>query len=283
MNGRVGVPVRVRRVSSELRELRLRSGLGAEEVAGALGFSMSKLSRIENGQRGLQADDVCALLGLYRVPAQRREQLLALVRSGADPNWWQVQAGRLPAMWPDVIRFEKEAIAIHNYETMFIPGLLQTSEYIGAMGRGTMPDIGVDELDALVSARLGRQALLSRADAPRLEVLVEQTALERPVGSPDIMYRQLRHLMNSAECANIVVRVLPTTLGAHPGMEGPFALLEFANQPTLVYLEHRGNSAFVETAEHVAATTLTLQWLRDMALPPEDSVDFIASIAQALT
>jgi transcriptional regulator with XRE-family HTH domain len=283
MNGRTGVPVRVRRVSSELRELRLRSGLGAEEVAGALGMSMSKLSRIENGQRGLQADDVSALLGLYRVPAQRREELLALVRSGSAPNWWQVQNGRLPAMWPDVIRFEKEALAIRNYETMFIPGLLQTSEYVGAIGRGTQPDIGVDELDALVSARLGRQALLSRTDAPELEVLIEQIALERPVGSADIMYRQLRHLMNSAACDNIVIRILPTALGAHPGMEGPFVLLEFASQSTLVYLEHRGNSAFLETAEHVAATTLTLEWLRDKALPPEDSVELIAAIAQSLT
>ncbi|MEV5542289.1 helix-turn-helix transcriptional regulator [Saccharopolyspora shandongensis] len=283
MNGRVGVPVRVRRVSSELRELRLRSGLGAEEVAGALGFSMSKLSRIENGQRGLQADDVAALLGLYRVPAQRREELLALVRSGAVPNWWQVQDGRLPAMWSDVIRFEKEALAIRNYETMFVPGLLQTSEYVGAMGRGTQPDIGVDELDSLVSARLGRQALLSREDAPEFEVLIEQIALERPVGGADIMYRQLRHLMDSAERDNITLRVLPTSLGAHPGMEGPFVLLEFASHPTLVYLEHRGNSAFVETAEHVATTTLTLQWLRDIALSPEDSIGLVAAIAQGLT
>lgn len=86
-----GVPVRVRRVSSELRELRLRSGLGAEEVSTALGISMSKLSRMENGQRGLQVDDVAALLGLYRVPAKRREELLELVRNAAKPNWWQVQ------------------------------------------------------------------------------------------------------------------------------------------------------------------------------------------------
>ena len=102
------VPVRVRRVSSELRELRLRSGLAAEEVARSLGMSMSKLSRMETGQRGLFPDDVAALLGLYRVPAERREELLALVRNGANRNWWQVQDGRLPAMWEDLIRFEKE-------------------------------------------------------------------------------------------------------------------------------------------------------------------------------
>ena len=111
------VPVRVRRVSSELRELRLRSGLAAEEVARSLGMSMSKLSRMETGQRGLFPDDVAALLGLYRVPAERREELLALVRNGANRNWWQVQDGRLPAMWEDLIRFEKEAVAIRNYET----------------------------------------------------------------------------------------------------------------------------------------------------------------------
>ncbi|PKW19058.1 helix-turn-helix domain-containing protein [Saccharopolyspora spinosa] len=282
MNGRVGVPVRVRRVSSELRELRLRSGLGAEEVAGALGFSMSKLSRIENGQRGLYADDVAALLGLYRVPAERREELLKLVRSGANPNWWQVQDGRLPAMWEDVIRFEKEATAIYNYETMLIPGLLQTPEYATAIVQGTDPDLNLAEVDTLVTARIGRQTLLNRPTAPLLEVLIEQNILERPAGGAGVMFRQLRHLVSATSQDNITLRVLPSTVGVHPGMAGPFAILDFEKHASLVYLENRGSSAFLEESEHVAAAREALRTLQEVALSVEDSVDLINCIADGL-
>ncbi|MDA3630215.1 helix-turn-helix transcriptional regulator [Saccharopolyspora sp. WRP15-2] len=269
-------------MSSELRELRLRSGLAAEEVAGALGFSMSKLSRIENGQRGLYADDVAALLGLYRVPAERRETLLTLVRTASSPNWWQVQDGRLPAMWEDVIRFEKEAVALYNYETMLIPGLLQTSEYATAIVQGTDPDLNLAEVDTLVTARMGRQMLLNRPTAPTLEVLIEQSILERPAGGSGVMFRQLRHLVSATSQDNVTLRVLPTELGVHPGMAGPFVILDFEKQPSLVYLENRGSSAFLEESEHVAAAKEALEALQGMALSVKDSVDLINSIADRL-
>ncbi|GAA4848365.1 helix-turn-helix transcriptional regulator [Saccharopolyspora rosea] len=283
MGGRTGVPVRVRRVSSELRELRLRSGLAAEEVARSLGMSMSKLSRMETGQRGLYPDDVAALLGLYRVPAERREELLALVRNGANRNWWQVQDGRLPAMWEDLIRFEKEAVAIHNYETMVVPGLLQTSEYAAAILEGNGRNLTPAEIDTLITARMSRQTILHATRAPAFEFLIEQNVLERIVGGAGLMYRQLRHLISSASHDNVALRVLPASLGAHPGLEGPFVLLEFASHEDLVYLENRASSAFVEETEYVAETKEALRRLCHTALSPQDSVDLITRTADNLT
>ncbi|GAA0515314.1 transcriptional regulator [Saccharopolyspora subtropica] len=282
MNGRTGVPVRVRRVSSELRELRLRSGLGAEEVARSLGFSMSKLSRMENGQRGLYPDDVAALLGLYRVPAQRRDEILKIVRGASHPNWWQVQDGRVPGMWEDIIRFEKEAVAIHNYETMVIPGLLQTSEYAATIMEANGRELTPAEMEALVSARMSRQTLLHSANAPTFTFLIEQSVLERLVGSTGLMYRQLRQLISAASWENVTVRVLPSSLGAHSGLEGPFMLLEFRSHEDLVYLENRGSTAFLEETEHVAEARGVLQGLCDAALSQEDSIQLIARIADEL-
>ncbi|WP_326468195.1 helix-turn-helix transcriptional regulator, partial [Actinophytocola sp.] len=91
MTRRRGVPVRQRRVSTELRDLRKKAGLTCADVARALGTSITKISRMETGDRGLYPDDVAALLGLYRVPTKRREELLDLVRNGAEPNWWQLK------------------------------------------------------------------------------------------------------------------------------------------------------------------------------------------------
>lgn len=279
MGGRTGVPVRVRRVSSELRELRLRSGLGAEEVATALGMSMSKLSRMESGQRGLYADDVSALLGLYRVPAPRREELLALVRNGADRNWWQVQDGRLPAMWEDLMQFEAEASVIHNYETMVVPGLLQTADYAEAIIRGATDNLSDAEVQGLVSARLRRQAILGGDDSPILRVLLDEAVLHRSIGDEKVLSRQLAWLLTVAQQRHVGISVVPLNAGAHPGVEGPFVLLEYVTYPSLVYLEHRGNSAFLEQAEHVASTRLALRRLRDLALSPDDSLALIASLA----
>lgn len=283
MGGRTGVPVRVRRVSSELRELRLRSGLAAEEVARSLGMSMSKLSRMETGQRGLYPDDVAALLGLYRVPAERREELLALVRNGANRNWWQVQDGRLPAMWEDLIRFEKEAVAIHNYETMVVPGLLQTSEYAAALAEGTDPDLTPRDIETLVTARMSRQMIFDSAKAPHFEFLVEQSILSRPVGSAGLMYRQLRHLISATSRENVTLLVLPLAAGVHPGVEGPFVLLEFEHHADLVFLENRWSSAFLEEVEHVAGAKESLRRLCDVALSPQDSVELIERTADELT
>jgi transcriptional regulator with XRE-family HTH domain len=282
MSGRVGVPVRVRRVSSELRELRLRSGLGAEEVAGALGMSMSKLSRMESGQRGLQADDVSALLGLYRVPARRREELLSLVRNASMPNWWQVQEGRLPALWEEAIRFEREAAAIYNYETSLIPGMLQTGSYASALVSGIDPDLNIAEVETLVTSRLSRQNVLNRSNAPYFEALIERNTLERPIGDSAVMYQQLRHLVSAARRENISVRVVEPRVGAHPGLAGPFVVFDFVDHPSLVCMENRASSAFLEEAQYVAAAREALRRLHEVALAEEDSIALITAIADGL-
>ena len=282
MAGRPGAPVRVRRVSSELRELRLRSGLGAEEVAQALGFSMSKLSRIENGQRSLYADDVSALLGLYRVPAQRREELLAMVRNGHDRNWWQVHDRRLPARWQDFMRFEADATVIYNWEPQFIPGLLQTDEYAERIIRGTTYGLPEAEIHRLVAARLGRRSLLAGNDAPELHVLLDEMILRRPVGEQGVLERQLEHLVRASCRSNVIIQVVPFAAGVHPGMEGALVLLEFPKHPSLVFQEYGSNNVFLEEAEHVAVTKLAIRRLRELALSPDDSVDLIARLAGEL-
>jgi transcriptional regulator with XRE-family HTH domain len=272
----------MRQISAELRELRLRRGLSAEEVARSLGISASKLSRLESGHRAPQPDDVAALLGLYRVSAEHREALLALVRSSQERNWWQPRDSELPALWKEIIRLEKGATALRNYETVLVCGLLQTEEYATAVARGLNPDLKSHEVRALVEARMSRQSLLRSRTAPLLEAFVEQSALERRVGGPAVAARQLWHLASLSTRDNVIVHVLPATIDAHPGLGGPFVLMEFDKHPSLVYLEHRGNSAFLENSEHVAEAQDALRCLRKLALSADDSVDLIVRIADGM-
>lgn len=254
------------------------------DVARALGCSVAKISRMETGVRGLYADDVSAYLGFLRVPATLREELLALVRDGADPNWWQPRDGRLPSTWRDVMRLEADAAALRNYEAQLVPGLLQIPEYTRAVLAATTEKLADAEIDRMVATRMARQAILSRRNAPVLEVILDEAVLRRPVGGAEVMARQLRHLVEAATRPNITVRVVPFDAGANPGVEGPFLILEYSDQPDLVYLEHRGNTAFLEEEEqHVRRARLDLQRLRSLALEPDESVRFLAEAARELT
>lgn len=281
MSDRAGVPVRVRRVSSELRELRFRSGLGAEEVARALGMSMSKLSRMESGQRGLQPDDVAALLGLYRVPAKRRNELLEIVRNASEPNWWHVRDGRRPQL-NDLVSFEKSAAAFRNYETILIPGLAQTAEYMVAVAEASGVGFTEPEIDLLVRARSDRQQVLRTRPQQQFEFLIEQSALERCTGGAGVMFRQLRHLSSMLSRENVEIRVLRASLSAHPGMAGPFVLLEFEDHQDLVYLENRAATSYLEECRHVDETKDALASLRKLALAPQESAAFITELADRL-
>ena len=274
--------MRSRRVAGELRRLRARSGHSCATVGAALGISASKISRIETGRIGLQADEVAALLGFYQVAKPLREELLELVRRAAEPGWWQVQGSRLPELWQELIDFERSATAIINYEPLLIPGLLQTADYAGALIAAANPALSEDEVETRVAARTTRQALLGRPHPPRLLALLEEGVLRRVVGDPGLMRRQVRHLEDAATRSNVTVQVVPTAAGAHPGLGGPFVILEFDGDPTLVYLENRRGSAILEEEDDIAEATMALQHLQHIALSSDDSLALLADVAREL-
>jgi transcriptional regulator with XRE-family HTH domain len=270
--------VRQRRVSTELRELRKKAGLTCADVARALGTSITKVSRMETGDRGLYVDDVAAMLGLYHVPARRREEILDLVRNGGEPNWWQLKPTDLPTEWRDLIALENDAITITNFEPLVIPGLLQTPEYATALISGTNYELSEGEVNRLVATRMGRQPLLAKRNAPSLIALIDEIALRRPVGDPGVMDRQRQHLVASAQRPNITLQIVPFEAGATPGLEGPIVILDLADGRSVIHLETRRAGTFLSEEPHVRATKLAAQRLRAQALAPEESIRLIAGI-----
>ncbi len=274
-----GASVRQRRVSAELRSLCEARGLTCEQVAGALDCSIAKISRMETGVRGLYPDDVSAVLGFLQAPAKLREELLALVRDGHKPNWIQV-GGKLPIAWKDLIRFEDQAAALYNYEPLVIPGLLQTGDYARAVIHAGNEELTESEADNLVRTRMGPAKPCSAATRdrrwPRSSTRWCSAA---PVGEPGVMHGQLQHLLNMASRRSIDLRVVPFSVGANPGLKGPFMILEFADQPTLVHLEIRGATGLLEEAPVIRSVRLAWRKLHSMALSPEDSNRLIAEVA----
>lgn len=278
MGRRPGVPVRQRRVSAELRELRKNAGLTCAEVAAALGTSITKISRMETGDRGLYIDDVAALLGLYHVPTKKRQELLDLVRHGADPNWWQLKPTDLPTEWLDLMTLEKDAVAIANFEPLVVPGLLQTSEYATALITGTNYELSESEVNKLVATRMGRQTLLSKREAPTMLAIIDEMVLRRPIGDPGVMQRQLQHLLTCAQRPNITLRVVPFRAGATPGLEGPIVIVDLGDGRSVVHLEARRAGTFLSEEPHVRATKLAVRELSAIAMAPDESLRLIASM-----
>lgn len=282
MGRRQGVSVRQRRVSAELRALREKRGLSCREVAAALGCSESKISRMETGERGLYVDDVAAILGALHVPAGYRNELLALVRDGEDRNWHEIH-GKLPTNWKELIRFENSAAAIRNYEPLLIPGLAQIPDYARAILHGTNRKLADTDVDSLVAARMTRQVILSRRNAPSVHLLLDEMVLRRPVCERVIMRAQLQQLLNLGQRPNVTVQLVPFTAPVNPGLDGSFVILDFPTEPTVAYMETRATSSFLEEEEHIDGARVAWRDIHAVALSPADSARLIADIVGELT
>jgi transcriptional regulator with XRE-family HTH domain len=273
--------MRSRTVSGELRSLREKRGLSCADVGRRLGVSASKISRIETGNSGLQVEDVAALLDFYEVAVGKRQKLLGLLHREDQKGWWERQAG-LPQLWRALIDFENKATRIQDYESMVIPGLLQTSEYSAAIIRGTEPALSNAELDNLVATRMARQTLLTRSTAPDFVAVMREVALHIPVGDPGTMKRQLRHLLAISERSNIELRVVPTGAGAHPGLRGPFMILEFAEEPSLAFMENHDTGIFLDDEGELAGYREALRNILKLAHTPDETAELILSVVSGL-
>ncbi|HEU5472054.1 MAG TPA: helix-turn-helix transcriptional regulator [Actinophytocola sp.] len=265
-------------MAAELRSLREQRGMSCAEVAKLLGVSASKISRIETGNSGMQVDDVAALLGFYRVPTVRRQELLDMLRRSNQKGWWQRQSG-IPQLWRALIELESKAVGIINYEPLVIPGLLQTSEYSAAMIQGVEPAMAGAELDNLVATRMARQTLLTRAAAPRFLAVLCEVALRLPVGAPGVMRRQLQHLVSVAERPNVELRVVPASTGAHAGLRGPFVILDFVDEASVAFIENHDTGVFIDEGADLERYRLALRNILGVALPPDASAGLVGTIA----
>lgn len=279
-----GPAVRRRKLGAELRALRARAGLTSGEAARLVGWHQSKVSRIETGASGAKPSDVRLLLDAYGVEDDELRDLL-LVLAGSQvagrEHWWHAYRGVLPPTYRDFISLESQASAMRTLETSVVPGLLQTPEYARAVTRAAVGAVDEERLDTLVEVRLARQDVL-RGDPPlRLSAVLDEAVLRREVGGPEVMTRQLRRLTEAARLPQVRLQVLPFAAGAHIGITGPFVIFSFPSTSDLdvVVLDHLTSSLYLERKEDLRAYAEAFNSLRIHALSPEDSLDFIAELA----
>jgi transcriptional regulator with XRE-family HTH domain len=278
-----GPTVRRMLVGAQLRRLRTDMGLSREEAAEAIRASEWKIHRLENGQVGFKDRDIVDLLRRYGVTdPDDIAAFLEFAREANAPGWWQRYGDLLPQWFKAYVDLESAATLIRTYEGQLVPGLLQTEDYMRAVIGGASLDESPEEAERRVALRMGRQTLLTRRDAPRLWAVIDEAALRRPVGSPEVMGGQLERLIDATKLANVVLQILPFGAGAHPGMVGAFSILRFADDelPDVVYVEHLTNAQYLDRRDDVNRYLHVMNTIGMRAAAPDNTVDILHKILQ---
>ncbi|MFD6289978.1 helix-turn-helix domain-containing protein [Streptomyces sp. NPDC060205] len=279
-----GPAVRRRKLGAELRALRARAGLKSGEAARLVGWHQSKVSRIETGRSGVKPADVRRLLDAYDVRDPELYELLVVLAGSDDDgrhHWWNAYRGLLPSTYSDFISLESQAGSMRTLENSVVPGLLQTPEYAREVTRAAVDGAHDGKVDALVEVRLARQDVLRSNKPLQLSAVLDEAVLRRTVGGPEVMARQLDRLREAAHLPHVRIQVLPFGVGAHIGVTGPFVIFSFTNRSDLdvVVLDHLTSSLYLEQREDLRSYEEAFDSLQGQALSPEDTLDFIAGVA----
>ena len=253
-----------------LRLLREAAGISREAAAGRIRASAPKISRLELGRTGFKQRDVADLLDLYGLAeGDARHALLRLAGQANAPAWWSSYRDVLPGWFEHYLGLEQAACAIRCYEVQYIPGLLQTEDYARSVFQ-LGGQLSADAVEQRVRLRMQRQQILRRSDPPRLWVILDEAALQRPVGGPAVMRGQLARLGEAAETRHITIQVLPFRAGSQFASGHPITVLQLPapGLPDVVYLEHLDRGVYLSKPAELAHYRGVLGGLGAEADPP---------------
>lgn len=283
----MGSTVPRRRLGRALRDLRTEAGITLDAAAEALECSRQKVWRIESGLGSVRGVDVRAMCELYRAKGELTRALTALAGETRAKGWWHAYGDAIPDWFELYVGLESAASQLRFYKNTLVPGILQTRDYALGIYRIDQPDMSEDDRERAVELRLQRQSLLTRRlpKAPRVQVVLCESVLLRPVGSSTTMADQLRRLLQLSEQPNVSIRILPLIAGPHHGaVGGEFVLLDFplgnrsTPDPSVVYSESWTGALYLDRPGELAAYEKVWSSLLTLALDEEESRHLIDKI-----
>lgn len=280
--------VRRLRLARELVALREERGYSAEKLAGTIGAPRQRISGIENCHVYPEQQELGRILDALAVVDPRRTTILAVATDARHRGWWEKIAQKIgprQALYADL---EAGASHICEYQLTLIPGLLQIPAFTSARAhadRPIYPD-GFDPEEA-VKARTSRQGILHRDNAPTYEVVVDELAVRRFAASSEVVREQLDHLaFLGNEHPHIKIRVLPFTarIADHLVPRSAFSVYRYPDpdDPAIVAVDTITSDLVLTDIHQVSHYRRLYQHLRDAALTPTQSLDFLAMVAQEL-
>ena len=246
-------------------------------------WSLSKMNRIEKAKTGISTNDLKALLPFYGITdGSQTEELLDLARAARQPGWWRHYSDVAPPALLELIDYESAASGVRQFETTFVPGILQTEEYASAVLQVFYDEESVSEKVAtLVDLRTRRRGLLTSQNAPNFVFVLDESVIVRLVGSQSATSQQLEHLVNMAKLPNVTIQIVPFRAGLHPGMKGPFEVVEFDDTPdeNVVFVEEQNGNFISDEPKETGSYIEAFRRIREKSLSPSDSISRLLEAA----
>ncbi|WP_281367903.1 helix-turn-helix domain-containing protein [Nonomuraea typhae] len=261
-----------RKFGAYLREYRTAVDMRQKDLADALGWSLSKISMVERGER--PADEEFARQADRAL--QAGGALLALWRETAD------SAARWPVWVARLVEIEQRADMLRVWQPLLVPGLLQTEEYARAVFRGK-PGTTPDLVEKDVATRMERQSIIKAESGPILRVVLDEGVLTQPIGSEAVMAEQMAHLAAMDEHPRVNIHVLPRDSWVTTGLQGSFILASMSGMPDMAYIESITLSQITADAAYVLETKSRFEVLHGDALSRRASLQLIKEMERRWT
>jgi transcriptional regulator with XRE-family HTH domain len=257
-------------LGGELRRARVAAGFSSQDaLAAKLGFDRTVVAKAETGERPPTDEVLAAWCQACRLDDELFGRMAVLARRADGP---------VPTWFEDWLRAEGEAQSLRIWSPTLIPGLLQTAEYARALFLAEQSDTSDDAIDALVAARLERQAILDRPDPPDVVVVLDEAVLHRLIGSSPVMHDALVYVAELSRRPYIVVQVVPASNGANAGLGGAFYIAAADGMAETLQLDGVEEQT-TEKRSLVRKATVAFDRVRGDALPRDASRELILKVA----
>jgi transcriptional regulator with XRE-family HTH domain len=272
---------KARALGAALRKARDDKGMILRQLGAAVDRDIGVLSRWENGERIPKPEQVAQILAVLGVNGQRYEEIMTLAYGTAESQWVATSLPEQREQTAAYLDWEQSASRIVEVAPLLIPGLLQTSGYVRAIM--SIPDVPSAEMPTRVSSRLGRRDVITRKRNPaQLLVLLGRAALNQDIGGKQVLIDQLQDLLEVAARPNVELRIIPDYSGWHPGLEGPFALIESkrdsAATASIVFVGTRRSDLMLHEKKDVDAYRWAIDRIMEVSLEPGVSANLIADL-----
>jgi transcriptional regulator with XRE-family HTH domain len=251
----------------------MAAGFSSQEaLAAKLGFDRSVVAKAETGERPPTAEVLDAWCVECQLDGDLFADLAKLARSADGP---------VPAWFETWLEAEREALTLKYWQPIIVPGLFQTADYARALLLAAQTDTSDEAIEALVTARMARQAIFDKPEPPDIVVVLDESVLHRLIGSPQVMHDQLVQLTELSTRPYISVQVVPAGNGANAGLGGALNIASVDGTPDVVHMDAvEGQTTELRTLVHKAA--VTFDRVRGDALSRGQSRDLILGLADEL-
>lgn len=252
---------------------------------------MNDALRVALGQTGYTIESLAERVGVDpktvgrwlsegRIP-HGRHRASAAEALGRDVSdiWPDTSRRRDPVWFRPWQEIEREAVALRSFQSVVLPGLLQTEAYARAVltGAGALPRT---DIDRHITARLARQGILRREDPPQFTAVIDEGVLRRPVGGRETMREQLRTLIEACSEPHVRIHIVPSSVGAYAGLNGPFVIATCPDHRLAGYLDNQLQGQVVSDIDDLAAIMAAWENVRGEALSYWQSVELIREVAE---